>query len=298
MRLLFLRGGALGDFLVTLPALAALRSRWPDARIELVGNATAAALVLDRGLFDRVHSQHEARWAGLYADELTDELKRWLREFDVVLNYFPDPARELARHFPLRSGQVFLSAPPTPAIAPAGAHFCAPLRELGIGPGDFVYPLRTASPEASLIGLHPGSGSSRKNWPADRWQTLATWLERDLHASLVIFSGEAEPVGVLAGIGRAFRSRPLGEVADQLACCRLFIGHDSGISHLAAACGTPAILLFGPTDPKVWAPPGDEIEVLHAGAEVASISIELVQSATKRFLARASANTLERPDPD
>ena len=65
-RILILRGGALGDFLVTLPALAALRSAYPAARIELAGNAPAAALAVSRGLLDAAHSQHESRWAALY----------------------------------------------------------------------------------------------------------------------------------------------------------------------------------------------------------------------------------------
>ena len=65
-RILILRGGALGDFIVTLPALAALRSTHPSARIELAGNALAAAVAVSRGLLDAAHSQHESRWAALY----------------------------------------------------------------------------------------------------------------------------------------------------------------------------------------------------------------------------------------
>ena len=65
-KILVLRGGALGDFIVTLPALALLRRRWPESRIELAGNAVAAEIGRREGLLDAVHSQHEARWSGLY----------------------------------------------------------------------------------------------------------------------------------------------------------------------------------------------------------------------------------------
>ena len=58
-RLLVLRGGALGDLIVTLPAIARLRNRWPEAEIVLVGNATAGALAQERGLVSVIHSQHE-----------------------------------------------------------------------------------------------------------------------------------------------------------------------------------------------------------------------------------------------
>src|SRR5262245_21453096 len=90
--ILVLRGGALGDFIVTLPALRLLRERWPDARLELAGNATAAELARARGWLDAVHSQHEARWSGLFGDAaLAPAFADWLARFDLVVNYWPDP---------------------------------------------------------------------------------------------------------------------------------------------------------------------------------------------------------------
>src|SRR5262245_58505846 len=132
-KILVLRGGALGDLVVTLPALAALRQRWPEARIELIGNAAAAELARTRGLLDGVHSQHAARWSALYSPApLPAELAAWLGAFDLVISFWPDPAGELRRRFPVRVGQRFLSAPAMPARAPAAAHYCEALREIGI----------------------------------------------------------------------------------------------------------------------------------------------------------------------
>jgi ADP-heptose:LPS heptosyltransferase len=54
----------------------------------------------------------------------------------------------------------------------------------------------------------------------------------------------------------------------------LFLGHDSGVSHLAAAVGTPCVLLFGPTDPAMWAPPGEYVRVIHRGPEMSAISVD------------------------
>ena len=136
-KILVLRGGALGDFIVTLPALRSLRERWPRAGIELAGNSTAAQLAVARGLIDAAHSQHEARWAELYGEEaLSPAFREWLAGFDLVLSYWPDPDGALARHFPRRAGQRFLAAPAMPARAPAAAHYCEPLRTLGIEPRD------------------------------------------------------------------------------------------------------------------------------------------------------------------
>lgn len=286
-RILVLRGGALGDFIVTLPALARLRRRWPDARIELAGNATAAVLGREAGLLDLVHAQHEARWSALFADTpLPPDFARWLAAFDLVVNLWPDPDGQLAHHFPRHAGQRFLTAPALPAQAPAAAHYSAALDPLGLEPAPNVFSLRTPPslpPPNRPIAVHPGSGSPRKNWPADRWRQLIAQLPPPL--SLVV--GEAEPavwrefnspgVTVLANLS-------LSRLADHLATARLFVGHDSGVSHLAAACGTPSVLLFGPTDPAVWAPPAPHVRVLQAGPDLAALPLTDVASALQSAL--------------
>jgi heptosyltransferase-3 len=285
MRILVLRGGALGDLIVTLPALALLRGRWPQAWIELVGNAAAGALAVGAGLVDAVHSQHEARWAGLYgAAPLPPALGDWLAGFDLILNFWPDPAGELDRRFPARAGQTVLAATALPAQAPAAAHYCAPLRPLGLAPASLLYPLRPPAPEPRLVAIHPGSGSPRKNWPLDRWIALAHWLERECGARLLVISGEAEPANLLAGIGEPARQLPLTQLAERLARCGFFVGHDSGVSHLAAAAGVPSLLLFGPTDPAMWAPPSPRVQILSRGPDLAAISLADVQRAVRAAL--------------
>jgi heptosyltransferase-2 len=72
---------------------------------------------------------------------------------------------------------------------------------------------------------------------------------------------------------------PLPALAAALRQCRLFLGHDSGLSHLAAAVGRPCVLLFGPTDPAMWAPPGPRVQVIRRGATPDCISVEEVLEA-------------------
>jgi heptosyltransferase-3 len=286
-KILVLRGGALGDFIVTLPALALLRQRWPDAVIELVGNVTAAELVqlpgkmAGRPLLDATHAQSETRWATLYGDEpLPASFTDWLAEFDLVLNFWPEPEGELSRRFPAREGQLFLSSPAMPTLAPAAAHYCAPLRKLGMEATTFFYPWVSPADRCvaqnAPIAIHPGSGSPRKNWPLARWAALCAWLRDERGAELLVVTGEAETAASsqLARFGRELRSLPLPELAAELARCRLFLGHDSGVSHLAAACGVPCGLLFGPTDPAMWAPPAPHVRVLRRGPEMAAITAE------------------------
>ncbi len=278
---LVLRGGALGDFIVTLPALRLLRTRWPAARIEFVGNAPAAQLALAEGLIDIAHSQHESRWAALHdSAPLPDELNDWLDRFDLVLNFWSDPDGTLAAHFPLRADQKFLTAAAHPALAPAARHYCAPLRSLDLTTDTFAPALTFAatSREQEII-LHPGSGSPRKNWPIDRWRELARHLRDDRGASLAIVTGDAEAPDLLAAYGTPLRNLPLPELARRLARAKLFLGHDSGVSHLAAAVGTPSLLLFGPTDPAMWAPPGPHVRTLRSGETLDVITVATVRTA-------------------
>lgn len=281
-RILVLRGGALGDFIVTLPALAALRSRWPQARIELAGNATTASIALRRGLLDAVHSQHEARWSALFSTEpLPADFRSWLERFDLVLNYWPDADSELSRHFPLHPQQRFLSTAALPDTGPAATHYFSPLLSLGLTAGDLCYGL-SAHKSGRTIAIHPGSGSARKNWPLTHWVELARWLRETHRAELLIVTGEVESLEVqtsLAPYGRLAHAWPLEELIAAFASCRLFIGHDSGVSHLAASCGVPSLLLFGPTDPAIWAPPAPHVHVLQNGPTLDAISVADVQRA-------------------
>jgi heptosyltransferase-2 len=319
MRILILRGGALGDFLVTLPALGLLRARWPAARIELVGNARAAELGMLGGYLDAVHSQQEARWSALYGDApLPPALTAWLGEFDLLVNYWPDPDGTLVRRLHVRPGQTIVAGTALPALAPAARHFCEPLRELGLSTDDFrsrlpVQRVKDNAPHLNRTNpvegkpfhptaIHPGSGSVRKSWPADRWIELIGRLDRPI----LLVLGEAElgtwNAPLLARLrsadgGRISRGNllqnasswgieiaanpPLPELAAALAGCRRFIGHDSGVSHLAAAVGTPAVLLFGPTDPAMWAPPGGHVRVIHRGPVIDAISVEEVVEACR-----------------
>ncbi|MCW5547996.1 MAG: glycosyltransferase family 9 protein [Opitutaceae bacterium] len=284
-RILILRGGALGDFLVTLPAIAVLRERWPDAEIDLVGNAVAAALGVQAGLLTRVESQHGQLWSELYnAAPLSEDLEARLAAYDLVLSYWPDPDGDLRRRFPLHPHQRFLSDPAHPLVAPAAAHYCAPLMALGLKTDRFLYPLAAPAGRPTGIALHPGSGSTRKNWPLEHWSTLARWLRAEWSHELFVISGECEPAGLLSDSGQPWRSLPLNELLNRLASCRLFIGHDSGISHLAAAAGAPCVLLFGPTDPRIWAPPGPRIAVVQHEPAMESITLGQVQAAVKAAL--------------
>jgi heptosyltransferase-2 len=115
-------------------------------------------------------------------------------------------------------------------------------------------------PAAGVLGLHPGSGGAHKLWPLAGWQAVLAWAAQQSVSCLVISGpAEAERVPTLLQDPSlppwpCVRQMPLPQVAALLARCQMVLGHDSGVTHLAAAVGTTTLALFGPTDPCMWGP--------------------------------------------
>jgi Glycosyltransferase family 9 (heptosyltransferase) len=131
----------------------------------------------------------------------------------------------------------------------------------------------------AFLAVHPGSGSPRKNWPAERFAAVVETLAGGRPWLLVEGPADAEaarPLFPLAGAvhAREIPPRVLGAV---LARAGLYVGNDSGVSHLAAAWGAPTLALFGPTDARQWAPVGPKVTVLASGdATMAGLSVDEV----------------------
>lgn len=116
------------------------------------------------------------------------------------------------------------------------------------GPPVAVPRIALPGPRHGTIVIHPFSGSAKKNWPLGDFRELARRL-----------GGAAWTCGPEETLEGAVRFGDLAELGKWLAGARLYIGNDSGITHLAAAVGTPALALFGPSDPAIWCPAGEHV---------------------------------------
>ncbi len=307
MRILVIRGGAIGDFILTLPAIGALRERWPQARIEILGYPRILALADRRHYADAARSIDAAAMAGFFAGDgdLNDTLGDYFASFDLIVSYLYDPDDIFSANLRRCGVRQLVRGSAKPGSEHAAFHFTRPLAALGItvaNPVPRIFPsaddrafaeefLRSASratPYASrLVAVHPGSGGRGKVWPADRWAAVIRWLRGELKRDVLLVLGEADDEArrALEPLDLPVASNlPLPRLAAVLECCALFAGHDSGVTHLAAAVGVPTLALFGPTSPAIWAPRGPNARVLEAGGPMESLAVTTVQGALAGML--------------
>ncbi len=324
---------ALGDLICATPALRALRASFPDAEIALIGLPWAEDILRQSGLIDRflpfpgwpgiaeapydpsrlsallasvaaepfdlalqVHGSGQTSngfVAALAAtrsigyavgpdDRLTDALpwidaepepQRWLRLAECAgASILPDPRPEF------------------PVDAPAHANATALLAPRN-GPGP-------------LVGLHAGASDPRRRWPAARFAELAATLHHR-HAARLVLTGSAAERDLTAAVA-ASAGIPILDLAGQtdlatfaalIARLDLLVTNDTGASHLAAAAGTPSVVLFGPTNPARWAPldrerhvvvdavPPDANRPATGAAALAALPVATVLAAAARHLA-------------
>jgi ADP-heptose:LPS heptosyltransferase len=311
-RLLIIRDGGLGDGLLLWPALAAVRRRCPQARIDLMGRAERLALLVGPGGADRALSaagtglhrlldygcETDAadcdRFAGYDAVvafsargdcALGENLAACgVREVHVFLPFPPEQPPQHAAAYVLEALQQAelaepgpLRVPPLPRPAAAAAAAAAErLQATGLGAG------------RPLALLAPGSGSERKNWPPARWAELAGAL-RGAGWQLGLVQGPADGAAV-AAVQAAGAELPVladaapVELAALLAVADLLVGNDAGPSHLAGLLGVAVVALFGPTAPERWQPLGERVAVLAAAdGRLESLAVERVWAACEDF---------------
>ena len=240
LKTLVIRACAVGDFVLNLPALVALRQRHPKMRLTLVGNPSSLELAQDLVDVERIASIDGQPWSRLFYETVPG------LDFDTAIVWMKDPT--VAGNLAASGIPNVIRADAFPSHGHAADHL---LRTLGLSRP----PLPDSwSPAVPDIVIHPGSGSPRKNWP--HYDELLRRLPS----------------------GRLLRPNlSLLELSKYLRTVRAFIGNDSGITHLAAYWGCPTIAIFGPTDPRVWGPLGRRCRVIWK-SKLEDISVDEVLS--------------------
>jgi heptosyltransferase-2 len=311
-KILVIRGGAIGDFILTLPAIAALRRQFPQAHLEVLGYPHIAQLAVAGGLADRVQPIEARGLAGFFARDgtLEPDLRDYFSEFDLVISYLYDPDEIFKTNLRRCLFGQFIAGPHRPNEAEfihATQVYLKPLEQLAIFGADpvprLVFDQIANAGRADLaagfdarqrvpaVALHPGSGSDKKNWPEAKWAEFIAWLTDSTKLNLLFVGGEAEGgrlkrlvAAVPPARCQVLQNLPLPDLARQLQSCAAFIGHDSGISHLAAALGLPSLVLWADTLEEIWRPQGERVVILRELTGVGAISVEKVINELRKLV--------------
>ncbi len=292
--------GALGDLMCLMPVLDTIARRHAGASIELMARFELARLAAGRTVVARAHSIDARELGALFSDEtpIDPGARRFFADFDRIYSFFAsDDPRFRARlaaatdadvsFHPFRpEGDAHISAAYLRAIGATASPMDSRLEPT---PDDLAAAARALDQSnvdsSHLVVIFPGSGSPAKNWPAEKFAALASTLSK--RASVAVILGPAE-----SSLEPIFRERGVPSLEDLdlptvAAIARLaaaFVGNDSGVSHLAAAVGTPGLAIFGPTDPARWRPLGGRIDILRRNP-IDSIEVEEVAVALSKFVA-------------
>ncbi|MBN1514460.1 MAG: glycosyltransferase family 9 protein [Phycisphaerae bacterium] len=277
--ILFLHGGALGDFVLTLHVVAAVRRLAPQARVDGIVRCPLARWAVGQGLLTAAFDPEDVGLHTLFAGqaELSASLTARLAGADVAISFLggPESAAAVALRDRCPGTVVAIDPRPTPETLAAGRHVTRQWSDALATAGldarvtdAALFHKAEPIPPAAPVMVHPGSGGRDKCCPLPVLEVVVRHLLAAGRAVAWMIGPVEEDQQGPAFAQRLAQTAPvtyeasLGRATEVIRSAAAFIGNDAGMTHLAAACGVPTIALFGPTDPRVWRPRGPDVRVL------------------------------------
>jgi hypothetical protein len=256
VRTLVVHTGGIGDFLMCCPTLIRLAEEGP---VELLGRPERLRLAVAAGIATAAHDIDRVGFESVFGNP-NRRLRQFLSPMDRIIIWMKDTGeiKRGIRRCGISDVHAFQGIPPDNWKAHASEYYmdCLGLQD--------APPLRLPiAPRKTFedVIIHPGSGSRKKNWPFELFRSLTQALD-ERGRSVWWCIGPAEEDFRIPENGHILQAESLEALARYLSGAYLFVGNDSGISHLAAAVGCRTLVIFGPTDPRVWAPLGSNVTVV------------------------------------
>lgn len=304
--ILVLFPGSLGDFVCFLPTLHAIREKTDSARVSLAVRGSAfeiakylphisAVYSLDSGIFSRLFSSsfgqqqedqrflssfsHIFSWFGNAHGQVLENLKKYSRD----TRSFPFFSGQIAEQSQTHASLYYLRCVGIPEVR-------CPSLSIGKAQGQWSRDCLNGngwlSYNTQVLAIHPGSGGQKKRWDPNGFRLVAEWWKTGCQRAVLILLGPAEETESKSwqAVGHVLQGGTLCQVAASLQRATVYLGNDSGISHLAGAIGARGGVLFGPTQPELWKPLGGALFVIRndqyraASPHVAGISLSEISA--------------------
>ncbi len=269
-RLLIIHQGALGDFILTFPAIIRLREYYDV--IDVLCQNGIGKLTKALGIVETCYPLEAAHVSSLFADRVDSKIKIFLKPYtNIILFTFSDQLKQTIHHITSAPPCCISPKPPENMLVHLTEFVmenllnCGLIKRADTVVDDLPLPKRASQPKnQDRILLHPGAGSIRKRWPMTNFFEVEAMLKSDgLRPEFILGPAEEDLVG---GLQQPYRTvHTLTDLLDLMGLLESaggYIGNDSGPSHLAAFIGLPVTVIFGPTDPERWAPVGRNAEIV------------------------------------
>ncbi len=327
--------GQLGDVVLSLPALRAIRERFPQARITVAVGKPGAEVVNLSGyahatlVVDRVALRDGPKLVSIIRiAKFVKEVRRAKFDFVIdlhslsetnLLGFLSGAPKRLYSRRPGRSLDYLANFDPPPPVEEDHKkrhlidRYLDVLLPVGIKDADRLPRLRTRAEDvatidklvkkekaeigAPLIGLFPGAGHPSRRWPLERFAELADYLTRNDGVRVIVFAGPEERA-LVPQMRRLFPQSTLvfdkltiSQLAAAQARLAVFVANDTGPMHIAAAVGTPVVLLLDRRAPESYLPLGEHHRIIYSST-IPEISADEVYAETRALLAAGRTATL------
>lgn len=282
---------SLGDCVLTTPALSLLHDYRPDLEITVIVEDRFAAVFAGHPAVRRTVAP--GLWtARRQSPDLCLNLHGGSRSMWMTAASgsrfragFAHHQGRLVYNVPIPRAQQILSEE---RIVHTAEHLAAAMFHLGVPICEIPRASLVAAPlppERAYAVLHPFASAPEKAWSAEKFAAVGAFIEQKLGLAVKIIGAPGDDTTPFD----AFECRvgqPLEETKSILAGASLFLGNDSGPAHMAAAFSRPVVVLFGASDPVVWAPWRTRAEKFVSPDGIARIPVEQVMAAVQRVLSR------------
>ena len=267
--------GALGDFILTFPAVARLQQYYQPIDVLCQNQLGKLAGALD--LADNWYPIEAASFASLFSEQIDPQIKKFLAQYEYIVLF--SLSEKLEQSISGDSANLSCRLSPKPPVhqrTHVTKFVLERISNCGLIPktdailDKIPLPVHNSPPQGPhTIFLHPGAGSRRKRWPVSNFLRVETELiNAGFKPEFILGPAERDLAVELRHPDRIVHHLDdLPELLNLFGSAAGYIGNDSGASHLAAYIGLPTTVIFGPADPKRWTPNGRMVKIVRPGLQ-------------------------------
>lgn len=282
---LVVRPGSLGDLIVTLPVFYTLKKN--KYTVEVMGRKIHLDYLQKLNCLNNGIDFGNIEFLPLFSPDaqITEKIKKHIKSFDIIISYTGEKetfSKNLKRINP--HSIIFDPNVDERAKIHISNHLLTPLKELF--PVTLTQPgIHLKTEEKSLITIHPGSGSETKNWQKEYFLKVFKYFSKTKEVVIILGYAEEKQMKFWQNNVPA-KNLILFPCFDALTEIMrktyVYLGNDSGISHLFAASEIKTYVIFGPTNPEIWKPKGKNVTVFYKNTGCSPCSKEQRKSCIEK----------------